>query len=73
MFPCSELVRNHRSLSKSLRDLEREVKAEMQVAADRESSRGSLPTHKKRCGMTEYDFDVESVKRAQKVQKVGVG
>ena len=68
-FIYSELVRSHRSLSKSLRELERNVRSEVHLAVDRDQTRTGLHSHRRRSG-AEYEFDVEGVKRAQKVQKV---
>ena len=63
-------MRENRAQSKAIRDLERQVRAEMDKSRD-VSTRGS-PINKRSVGMMEYDYNIQKVKRGQKVQKVGL-
>ncbi|XP_023933108.1 HAUS augmin-like complex subunit 6 [Lingula anatina] len=62
----SELVKDNRTLSKAVRDKERLVRDEIQKG----TTLGGSPVPKRRSGIHDPALDVQSVKRAQKVQKV---
>ncbi|ESO87513.1 hypothetical protein LOTGIDRAFT_235007 [Lottia gigantea] len=66
----SELVNEYRQLTKKIRDLERDVRSEMQAANEKSQTRGSPGMSKRKSFSLEYDLDSQSVRRTQRIQKV---
>ncbi|XP_064620131.1 uncharacterized protein LOC135483298 isoform X2 [Lineus longissimus] len=64
---ASELVKDHRHLSKLARDKEKELNTLLQVSADRGSP---IPRSQRSGGISDYDLDIQTVRRTQKIQKV---
>ena len=64
----AELTRDFRTLNREIKDLERQVKAEVQRVAESKAARTSL--FQKQSGFFNYDLDVQSIKRAEQEQKV---
>lgn len=64
---ASELVKTYRSVSKTIRDLERDLKLEAQKSLEINTSLGSS---RRNTGLNEYDSEVQSVRRGQRVQEV---
>ncbi|XP_033634752.1 uncharacterized protein LOC117296020 isoform X2 [Asterias rubens] len=68
---ANELVKEHRQLSKQLRDIEHEIRDCQAASYDQAKARGSPVTMRRRSGgMTTGEQDMHAVKRTQKIQKL---
>ncbi|XP_022109973.1 uncharacterized protein LOC110989705 [Acanthaster planci] len=68
---ANELVKEHRNLTKQLRDLEHDIRDCQAASYDQAQARGSPVTRRRRSGgMTAGERQVQAVKRTQKIQKV---
>ena len=64
-------MKEHRQLSKQLRDIEHEIRDCQAASYDQAKARGSPVTMRRRSGgMTTGEQDMHAVKRTQKIQKV---
>ncbi|XP_076103662.1 uncharacterized protein LOC143072553 isoform X2 [Mytilus galloprovincialis] len=67
----NELVKDYRKLSKLAREKNHKIREEIQKTTERGAERGSPMVRKRRStNAYEYDFDPQSIKRAQRVQEV---
>ncbi|KAL5004787.1 hypothetical protein ScPMuIL_018243 [Solemya velum] len=68
---ASELVKNHRKLTKDIRELEHRIRTEQQKASESSLARGS-PVAKRTQNMANSSFtmDPRTIKRTQRVQQV---
>ncbi|XP_038076890.1 uncharacterized protein LOC119744812 isoform X2 [Patiria miniata] len=68
---ANELVKEHRSLTKQLRDLEHDIRDCLAASYDQAQARGSPVGRRRRSGgMTDGERQMHAVKRTQKIQKV---
>ena len=63
-------MKENRTQAKEIRELEQKVKAEIEKSRNIPGT--ACPMGKKTGGMVEYDYNIQKVKRAQKVQKVSL-
>ena len=72
IFPFnSELVKDYRALSKTVRELERKVKDLYAKSYDQAQARGEVMTSRRRSGVrSDGENEVLAVKRAEKLRKV---
>ncbi|XP_048254402.1 uncharacterized protein LOC124131503 [Haliotis rufescens] len=66
---ASELVRENRRLSKSIRELEHQLREETQRAHEKGLARGSPMPSKRKSFTSEHDHTPHVIRRAQRVQK----
>ncbi|XP_046574371.1 HAUS augmin-like complex subunit 6 [Haliotis rubra] len=66
---ASELVRENRRLSKSIRELEHQLREEIQRAHEKGLARGSPMPSKRKSFTSEHDRTPQNIRRAQRVQK----
>ncbi|KAJ8298281.1 hypothetical protein KUTeg_024812 [Tegillarca granosa] len=67
---ANELVRDHRRLTKEMREIDHNLRSELHLASERGIARGSPMVKRTKSLMPEYDFDPQATKRSQRVQQV---